>query len=487
MPVRKLVFGLFRRVVRAIVYGLVGGFTVLIIGAVLYLNSRPDLKVWHQADLDAEFTEDSPVHSFEEYLELEERLFAQLEDRVFAQVQPADKYDINRYNSGSLSDPARWPTNWNHSFELTVDSPRAGVLLLHGMSDSPYSLRSLGQRLQASGASVLGLRIPGHGTAPVGLTGVSWEDMAAAVQLAMEHLHDTLGDKPVYIVGYSNGAALAVHYALSALEDPVLPPVSGLVLFSPAIGVSPAAAFAVWQSRLGHLLGLKKLEWNSLLPEYDPFKYGSFAVNAGDLVYRLTTEIQSHFDTLGEADLKRFPRVLAFQSVVDGTVSVKDLLHGLFERLPVGGHELVLFDINRMTEFEYILAKDPGPQLDALLGNDDLSFAVSVVTNRDETSRDIVIQRKEAGDAEVTTMVTEFTWPEDVYSLSHIALPMPAQYPLYGGPDAGKSPGIHLGNLTLRGERGVLRVSASDMLRIRWNPFYPYLEQKALDFMRLTP
>ena len=484
---KKLALGIFRRVVKAIVYGLVGGFTVLLIGAVLYLNGRPDLKVWHQADLDAEFTEDSPVHSFEEYLALEERLFAQLDERVYAQIQPVDKHAINRYSSGSWSDPARWPTNWNRSFELTVDSPRAGVLLLHGMSDSPYSLRSLGQRLQASGVSVLGLRIPGHGTAPVGLTGVHWDDMAAAVQLAMQHLHNKLGDKPVYIVGYSNGAALAVHYALSVLKDPDLPPVSGLVLFSPAIGVSPAAAFAVWQARLGHLLGLKKLEWNSLLPEYDPFKYGSFAVNACDLVYRLTTEIQSHFDTLSEADLKRFPRVLAFQSAVDGTVSVPDLVHGLFERLPAGGHELVLFDINRITGLKHILAKDPGPQIDALLTDTGLSFAVSLATNRDETSRDVVIRYKAAGDAEVTTTATEFSWPEELYSLSHLAMPMPAQDPLYGGPDAGESPGVRLGNLALRGERGVLRVPASDMLRIRWNPFYPYLEQRTLDFMHLSP
>jgi len=110
-----------------------------------------------------------------------------------------------------------------------------------------------------------------------------------------------------------------------------------------------------------------------------------------------------------------------------------------------------------------------------------------VATNRDETSRDIVIRHKAVGDAEPGTEATEFSWPEEVYSLSHLAMPMPAQDPLYGGPDAGKSPGIRLGNLALRGERGVLRVSASDMLRIRWNPFYPYLEQRTLDFMHLTP
>lgn len=40
---------------------------------------------------------------------------------------------------------------------------------------------------------------------------------------------------------------------------------------------------------------------------------------------------------------------------------------------------------------------------------------------------------------------------------------------------------IQLGNLAVRGERGMLLVPASDMLRIHWNPFYPYLEQRVLN------
>ena len=46
-----------------------------------------------------------------------------------------------------------------------------------------------------------------------------------------------------------------------------------------------------------------------------------------------------------------------------------------------------------------------------------------------------------------------------------------------------KSQGIRLGNLAMRGERGVLQVSAADMLRLRWNPFSPYVEQRVLDFL----
>jgi hypothetical protein len=55
------------------------------------------------------------------------------------------------------------------SFLFEAESPRLSALLIHGMSDSPYSVRSLAERLHASGASVVGLRVPGHGTAPSGL------------------------------------------------------------------------------------------------------------------------------------------------------------------------------------------------------------------------------------------------------------------------------------------------------------------------------
>ena len=72
-----------RHAVRALLYGVVGGVIVLLIVFVRYLDGRPDLEVWHTAELDAEFTVDSPIQSFEEYLALEERLFAQLDERVY--------------------------------------------------------------------------------------------------------------------------------------------------------------------------------------------------------------------------------------------------------------------------------------------------------------------------------------------------------------------------------------------------------------------
>ena len=67
--------------------------------------------------------------------------------------------------------------------------------------------------------------------------------------------------------------------------------------------------------------------------------------------------------------------------------------------------------------------------------------------------------------------------------MSHVALPFRADDPVYGNVDTG----LRLGNLALRGERGMLHVSAANLLRLRWNPFHDYMEQRIVDFMLSAP
>jgi alpha-beta hydrolase superfamily lysophospholipase len=482
----SILTSLLRILLRLLGYGFLGSVIVGLVVYISILESRPDLSVWHHVDLDEEFTVESDVSSFSQYLELENRLFAQLDELVYAEVPQGNRNTINRYSRGSLSDPGRWPVNWNRSFVMRNEKPAVGVLLLHGLSDSPYSMRALGERLHKAGAWVLGLRIPGHGTAPSGLVEARWQDMAAAVRLAARHVQDTVGDKPFYLVGYSNGGALSVEYTLSMLDDASLPRPSGVILLSPEIGVSGIAALAVWQARLGHLLGLEKLAWTSVLPEYDPFKYGSFSVNAGDLAHRITMHIQKQLTALqGTGKLERLPPILAFQSSADATVTPQALVENLFARLPSTNHELVLFDINREVDTEEMLKSDPMTVFGPLLDNDELSYDLTVVTNESEGSHRVVALRNEHDkkDPSASAYLTE--WPAGIFSLSHVALPFPPDDPVYGGPSAGESPGIQLGNLDLRGEHGVLRVSGTDLLRLRWNPFFDYLQSRTLKFMRL--
>lgn len=467
-------------------YGVAGVLVTVLVGFTLAMNARQDLSVWHLADLDEEFTSHSDVSTFEEYLSLEDRLFAQLDEQVYATTGPAGDDVANRYKRGSMSDPARWPQNWNRSYEMPVDTPRASVLMLHGLSDSPYSLRTMAESLHAANAHVLGLRIPGHGTAPSGLVEVSWEDMAAAVQLSVRHLAERHPDRPVYIVGYSNGAALAVHYVLSTLEEPDYPAIDRLVLLSPEIGVPQVAILAVWQARLGHLLGLEKLAWNAIELEYDPFKYGSFAVNAGDVSYRLTGEIQRLLDKASAAgNLGAVPPIQAYSSVVDATVLAPALIKGLLGRLPAGGHELVMFDVNTGAGIDHLYKWDPAEMSKTLRRAGVKRYSLSMVSNRQDPGGAVIERRWAMNGEDYADTKLNTSWPQDVYSLSHVALPFPPGDPLYGGVPEAPSPGLQLGALALRGERGVLQISPAEMLRLRWNPFYAYQEKKMLGFLNL--
>lgn len=475
-----------KHALRLAIYGTIGVVLTLVVVFVYYLDGRTDLDVWHQADLDQEFTAESGLVSFQEYLALEDRLFTQLDHLVYEQTGPVENDLLNRYRRGSLSDPERWSRNWNRSYEMPVAIPQASVLLLHGLSDSPYSLRGLAERLHKAGVHALGLRVPGHGTAPSGLVKTSWQDMAAAVRLAVSHLDSQNGDRPIHIVGYSNGAALAVHYALATLDDPSLPRIDRLVLLSPEIGVTEVAALAKWQARLGALLGLEKLAWNDIQPEYDPYKYGSFAVNAGDLSHRLTVEVQRRIDVLtAGGQIGELPPVLAFSSVVDATVLAPALVENLFNRLPAGGHELVLFNINAQAPIEPILRWSPEDMIGVLQDTINPTFTLSLVTNKSPDSSAVVERRWAPGQETPTERNLGLEWPRGIHSLSHVALPFAPTDPLYGGWPEQPSPGVELGNLALRGEKGVLQIPPAAMLRLRWNPFYSYLEQRTLDFLGL--
>jgi hypothetical protein len=145
----------------------------------------------------------------------------------------------------------------------------------------------------------------------------------------------------------------------------------------------------------------------------------------------------------------------------------------------------VLFDINRLAKGTAIIKNDPKPYLDSLFGNADLSYILNLLTNANEESLAVQILRKEVGTTEIIAAPLDTEWPNRVHSLAHVSLPFPATDPLYGENSSGDNPGVRLGNIALQGEKGVLRIPAAAMLRLRWNPFYPYIEKRILNFVRL--
>jgi len=136
----------------------------------------PDLRAWHRVRLEEEFRAGArgAPGSFEEYRRLEERLFAELRRKVVDDPAAADAFALGRYNPKSIPARLALDTVHNRSYELVPGGPpRGAVLLVHGLSDSPYCMRGMAETFLAQGFDVVVLRLPGHGTIPAALTDVT--------------------------------------------------------------------------------------------------------------------------------------------------------------------------------------------------------------------------------------------------------------------------------------------------------------------------
>jgi alpha-beta hydrolase superfamily lysophospholipase len=459
---------------------LLGVLLVAVLGLRAWDSTRgPPLRPWHLVvpeELDVATLDRA---DWARYLAAEEAAFATVRTKVTERLEDEDKVPANRYFAGSPMYPPRFATDWNRSFLLAPEGPpRGAVVLLHGLTDAPFSLRHVAQRLHGLGFLVLGLRLPGHGTVPAGLTEVVWEEWLAATRLAVREARGRVGPGlPLHLIGYSNGGALAMKHALDAIEDPRLPRADRIILVSPMIGVSAAARFAELIALPALLPAFAKSAWLSVLPEFNPFKYNSFPANAAWQSWRLSTAVQEQVRRLAAAGrLEALPPVLTFQSVADATVSTPAVVFALYGPLPANGSELVLFDLNRDARFAPLLTASAAGMLGRLATPAPRRHALSVIGNA-AAGEDAVVERRTPAGAtaeQVTPLGLE--WPRDIFSLSHVALPFPLSDGLYGTrPDPGDDFGVRLGAMAPRGERGVLVVDADTLMRVGANPFYPYL------------
>lgn len=85
------------------------------------------------------------------------------------------------------------------------------VLLVHGWTSTPYELRRLARYLNENGYTVLGIQLKGHGTVPMDLEGVKWQQWLLDVQEGFGDLKKTC--EKVYIAGTSIGSNLAMEFA----------------------------------------------------------------------------------------------------------------------------------------------------------------------------------------------------------------------------------------------------------------------------------
>lgn len=413
------------------------------------------------------------------YLAAEATVFADVEKEVTAALAPEDQLPSNRYSASSPLHPARFAQDWNRSYVLEPAGPSSGVVvLLHGLTDSPYSLRHIARHYQARGWTAVAPRMPGHGTVPAGLTGVDWEDWAAATRLAVREARRRVpAPAPLHLVGFSNGGTLAMNHTLDALGDAKLGRPDRVVLLSPMIGVTSLARFAGVLGWPAVFPAFANAAWLDVLPEFNPFKYNSFPVHAARESSLFSRALQQAIQREARSGrIAAMPPVLTFQSVLDYTVSAPAVVTAFYAHLPANGSELVLFDYNHNADLGPMMRPGSDALASRLLPAAPRRFHTAVITNAGTRSLEVTERRTDAGTTAETPHELGLTYPRDVFSLSHVALPFPPSDSLYGSvPTSDEYFGAHLGAMAVRGERAALVVNGEALVRMSSNPFFPYL------------
>jgi carboxylesterase len=115
-----------------------------------------------------------------------------------------------------------------HAQPLSADGGRVGVLLSHGFTGSPASMRPWAEFLAGHGLTVRAPRLPGHGTTWQEMNRTGWQDWYAEVEATLDDL--LLRCDRVVVGGLSMGGCLALRLAEQRNRD-----VAGLVLVNPAV------------------------------------------------------------------------------------------------------------------------------------------------------------------------------------------------------------------------------------------------------------
>jgi esterase/lipase len=142
-----------------------------------------------------------------------------------------------------------------------------GIVLTHGLLDSTYNMRPIGEYFQSQCFYVIAVLLPGHGTRPGDLLATHWQDWLEAEHFAASQL--SLHANTLFLSGHSIGGALSV------LEAAQNPDIDALILFAPALAITGTARFAPYVSLVGNIF--PKAAWLNADPDEAVYRYESMS------------------------------------------------------------------------------------------------------------------------------------------------------------------------------------------------------------------
>ena len=237
-----------------------------------------------------------------------------------------------------LVGPHQWPLD-----PACGGSAKAGMLLVHGLSDSPYLMRDVGDalaRLPGRCLLVRSILLPGHGGVPGDLIRPTAAEWQAALRYGIDSF---AGEVPkVHLAGFSTGAALALDLALNGAPPKVT--LASLTLLSPSIGLTNRFplhripyGFELFQAILTAFRGFgPEGAWLRIDEDLDFAKAESFPVMAPRPLMEVMTEVERAKRPL------TLPVLMAF-SADDVTVDPQASLDFFRQRVENPASRLLLF------------------------------------------------------------------------------------------------------------------------------------------------
>ncbi len=114
---------------------------------------------------------------------------------------------------------------------MSVDGGPVGVLVIHGFTGNPSSMRGIAEAAAAAGHGVELPRLPGHGTTVDDMLTTAWADWSAEVEAAYQRL--AARSEQVVVIGLSMGGTLTAWLATRH------PELAGVAFVNAAVEPSP--------------------------------------------------------------------------------------------------------------------------------------------------------------------------------------------------------------------------------------------------------
>jgi esterase/lipase/1-acyl-sn-glycerol-3-phosphate acyltransferase len=151
---------------------------------------------------------------------------------------------------------------------------KVGILLVHGYKSAPGEVRPLAKYLNKIGFKIYAVRLKGHGTAPINIKDVSWQDWYDSVQVGYSALASVC-DR-VFVVGFSTGGLLSL---LTSARKGLNSKIAGIVAINAAIKLRDirshlVSGINVWNELMDKFhIEKTKLEYIENKPENPSINY----------------------------------------------------------------------------------------------------------------------------------------------------------------------------------------------------------------------